>query len=302
MALPLEPLPLSSSDGPGSPWPFWSRTSFAGGDRIEAFLERLRNSIVEAGREAMATVEPSVLTLRGGRCDLPTNRNLLDPANPSRDLTDYNPANRHSVDDTFRVGRAVCRSDGVTIATLVNYACHPTTLAGESRLVSPGYIGRMREVVEGHSAGGPVHFLQGASGDLGPAVHYVDGPAVADPYGGRLRHAVLSTLLGMEAHGKALRYIGPVESGAPLAYWELCSYVAPRDVRYVVPSVGLPTKPRPRVAELGARFSRVRTIRGCAHTSSASGPLPASLRAKGRFRARSSRCGLERSCSVQSPT
>jgi hypothetical protein len=252
LALPLEHLLLSSSHSHGSPWPFRSRIAFAGGDRIEAYLESLRNSLIEAAREAMATAEPGVLTLRSGRCDLATNRNLLDPADPSRYLTGYNPANRHLVDDTLMVGRAVRRRDGVTIATLVNYACHPTTLGGENRLVSPDYIGRMREVVEGHSAGGPVLFLQGASGDLGPAVQYVDDPAVADRYGERLGHAVLSTLLGMEAPGKALRYIGPIESGAPLAYWEPRSYAVPRDARHVVESVGLPAKPWPTVAELDA--------------------------------------------------
>ena len=49
---------------------------------------------------------------------------------------------------------------------MVNYACHPTTLAWENTLISPDFPGAMREVVERATAA-PCVFLQGASGDLG---------------------------------------------------------------------------------------------------------------------------------------
>ena len=37
---------------------------------------------------------------------------------------------------------------GRTLGTIVNYACHPTTLAWQNTLVSPDYVGALREVVE----------------------------------------------------------------------------------------------------------------------------------------------------------
>ena len=77
----------------------------------------------------------------------------------------------------------------------------------------------MREVVEEHTGGAPCLFLQGASGELGPAHQYVGDPAVADQHGRRLGFSALSALEGMLPPGQALRYDGVVESGAPLAVW-----------------------------------------------------------------------------------
>ena len=51
-------------------------------------------------------------------------------------------------------------------AVIVNYACHPTTLAWDNRAISPDWIGAMRENVEA-AAGGICMFLQGASGGGG---------------------------------------------------------------------------------------------------------------------------------------
>ena len=56
---------------------------------------------------------------------------------------------------------------------LVNYACHPTTLAWQNTLVSPDFVGALREVVEEGTDGAPCLFLQGASGDLAPREQYV---------------------------------------------------------------------------------------------------------------------------------
>ena len=55
---------------------------------------------------------------------------------------------------------------------MVNYACHPTTLAWQNTLISPDYVGAMREVV-GSRHDAPCLFLQGASGDVGPRVGFV---------------------------------------------------------------------------------------------------------------------------------
>jgi hypothetical protein len=48
-----------------------------------------------------------------------------------------------AVDDTLLVGRIV-DSSGQHSATIVNYACHPTTLAVENDLISPDYLGALR--------------------------------------------------------------------------------------------------------------------------------------------------------------
>jgi hypothetical protein len=106
----------------------------------------------------------------------------------------------------------------VTVATLVNYACHPTTLAWENTLISPDYPGAMREVVEAVT-GAPCVFLQGASGDLGPREGFVGDPAVADRNGRQLGHAALAALEALPPPGTRYCYAGPVVSGATLGTW-----------------------------------------------------------------------------------
>src|SRR6185369_13887791 len=104
------------------------------------------------------------------------------------------------------------------LATIVNYACHPTTLAWENALISPDFPGAMREVVEG-TTGVPCLFLQGASGDLGPREGFVGDPAVADRNGRQLGHVALAALEALPPPGTRFEYEGPVISGATLGAW-----------------------------------------------------------------------------------
>ena len=73
----------------------------------------------------------------------------------------------------------IAADDGLTLGTVVNYACHPTTLAWQNTLISPDYVGALREVVE-RATEAPCLFLQGASGDLGPREGFVGDAEVAD--------------------------------------------------------------------------------------------------------------------------
>ena len=105
------------------------------------------------------------------------------------------------------------------LATLVNYACHPTTLAFENTLVSPDYPGAMRELIE-RETGAPCIFLQGASGDLGPREGFVGDVAVADRNGRQLGFAALAALEALPPAGTRFEYAGPVISGATLGIWK----------------------------------------------------------------------------------
>lgn len=57
--------------------------------------------------------------------------------------------------------------DGDTIATLVNFACHPVVLGPENLLISADYPGYFKAAVE-EALGGECLFLQGAAGDINP--------------------------------------------------------------------------------------------------------------------------------------
>ncbi|WP_314648675.1 hypothetical protein [uncultured Microbacterium sp.] len=182
-----------------------------GGELIPGYLDALTAAGVAAGREALAAARPGLVEWTTGRCALAAERELdLD----GRALVGFNPAG--AADDTVTIGRISV--DGVVCATLVNYACHPTTLAWQNREVSPDYVGAMREVVEG-ATGAPCLFVQGASGELAPREQYTGEVAVADRHGRSLGHAVLAAIDAMPAPGEELTLDGVVESGAPLAVW-----------------------------------------------------------------------------------
>ncbi|MBP9902264.1 MAG: neutral/alkaline non-lysosomal ceramidase N-terminal domain-containing protein [Verrucomicrobia bacterium] len=183
------------------------------------YLARLTASCVRGGREALANLEPATALFHHGHCALATQRDLPDPANPERFLTGFNPAG--VADETLLTARLFA-DDGRTLATLVNYACHPTTLAWENTLISPDYPGAMRELIESQTGGGPCLFLQGASGELAPAEQYSGDPQLADRHGRELGHAALATLAPLAAGCSHLQYDGPLESGAPLALWHAC--------------------------------------------------------------------------------
>ena len=68
----------------------------------------------------------------------------------------FNP--NGSSDDTVLLAR-VTGKDGRLLATIVNYACHPTTLAWQNTLISPDFPGAMRDVVE-REIPAPCIFLQ----------------------------------------------------------------------------------------------------------------------------------------------
>ena len=112
----------------------------------------------------------------------------------------------------------VIDGQGKNLAIIVNYACHPTTLAWDNTLISPDWIGAMREVIE-REEGGLCLFLQGASGDLGPREGFVGDTKVADRNGRQVGHAVLSALSSMPQPGTEYRYAGPVISGTAIGTW-----------------------------------------------------------------------------------
>jgi hypothetical protein len=190
------------------------RASLPGGDLIPPYLRHVEERVAELVNEALGKLMPAHIVYGTGRCNLAANRDFFDAAS-NQFVCGFNPAT--PADDTVLLAR-VTDSAGKLLATIVNYACHPTTLAWDNTLISPDYIGALREVVE-RETNAPCLFLQGASGDLGPVEGYVGDPAVADRNGCQLAYAALSTLAALPAGGTRFRYTGPVVSGATLGAW-----------------------------------------------------------------------------------
>jgi hypothetical protein len=191
-----------------------SRSDLPGGELITPYFAQLVAQVVDIVGQAQRALTPVTITYGSGRCNLAGHRDAWDEESRQW-VCGWNPAG--SSDDTVLLAR-VTDDHARTVASLVNYACHPTTLAWENTLISPDYIGALRETVE-QATGAPCLFLQGASGDLGPRDGYVGDTAVADRNGRQLAYAALSTLTALPPPQTTRHYAGPVLSGATLGTW-----------------------------------------------------------------------------------
>ncbi|KAA0993527.1 neutral/alkaline non-lysosomal ceramidase N-terminal domain-containing protein [Dyadobacter aurulentus] len=222
-----------------------------GGALIAPYLQTVISQTVLAINEALSSAKSGVLTWEYGTCNLASNRDLPQPEQ-NRFLVGFNA--EKIADDTLLVGR-VTDDQGKILATLTNYACHPTTLAWDNRLISPDFIGAMRELVETETQA-PSLFLQGASGDLSPAEQYSGDGKLADRYGRQLGYAVLATLESMLSPKSVLTYQRAVESGAPLAVWREEVGGVSNVFKINMIEIEYPLKPMPSLAELEAEWAK----------------------------------------------
>lgn len=220
-----------------------------GGELIRPYFDQLIESSIAAIKEALSVSQPATLTWQYGECNLAVNRDFPDPV-AERILTGYHPG--VPSDNTLLVGR-ISNEKGEVMGTLVNYACHPTTLAWQNKLISPDYIGAMRQLVETGTKA-PCLFLQGASGELSPPQQFTGSTQLADRYGRQLGYAVCSTLEAMEAAGQRLAYQGVVESGASLAMWEAEEIETSTVLQTEMVVVTFPLKDFPKYATLEAEW------------------------------------------------
>ncbi len=221
------------------------RTDFPGGDLIGPYLDSLPGAIAEAFNAARAVMGPVTLTYASTTCDMGCHRDFFDdqkgyfvcgfnpddaaalPLNVIRVTSAQSsphapreePRSLNAPQDKTSNERLVTRSVTSTLATIVNYPCHPTTLAWENTLISPDYVGALRETIE-RETGAPCLFLLAPCGDIGPKDGYVGDVSVADRNGRQVAFAALSALTGMPPAETDFRYRGPVFSGATLGAWD----------------------------------------------------------------------------------
>ncbi|MEO8495594.1 MAG: neutral/alkaline non-lysosomal ceramidase N-terminal domain-containing protein [Planctomycetota bacterium] len=191
------------------------RIELPGGDLIPQYLDDMASEVARLVRDAIAKSQPAAVGYGTGRCSLATNRDYFDVERGGY-VCGFNPDG--VADDTVVVAR-ITGDTGATLATIVNYACHPTTLAWDNTLISPDYVGAMREVVEQATAA-PCFFIQGASGDIGPREGYVGDVAIADRNGRQLGYAALSALEQLGPARQQFAYSGAVVSGATIGTWQ----------------------------------------------------------------------------------
>ena len=185
-----------------------------GGELIAPYLDLLLENTIKTVRRALAEMEPARVTFANTTCTMGAHRDFKDPAD-GRFVCGFNPSQKMSL--PVQVLR-VRTTDGRELGSLVTYPCHPTTLAWENSLISPDYIGAMREVIQ-LSSGVPCQFLLAPCGDIGPRHGFVGDPGIADSNGRQLGHSALSAWHSLDHTDGDFVYQGPVLSGATLGEW-----------------------------------------------------------------------------------
>ena len=216
--VPAQQIQVTLTHTHGSGWMSRQRSEFPGGELIGPYLDELCGKLASLAVEAGAKVQAATVVYGVGHCELAAQRDFFDKEK-GHAVCGFHPEG--VADHTVLIGR-ITTDEGEPLATLVNYACHPTTLAWDNTLISPDWVGAMRETVE-QAAGGLCVFLQGASGDLGPREGFVGDVSVAEKNGRQLGYAVLSALEGLPPVGTHYVYQGPVLSGTWIGTWK---YVA----------------------------------------------------------------------------
>lgn len=236
--IPATSVHIAVSHTHAAGWMSRSRSHLPGGDLIAPYLDFLLDEVTLLAVEAKEHIPPATIVYGTGRCSLAGHRDLFDEV-AGRFVCGFNPTG--SADDTLLVAR-VTKENDATLATVVNYACHPTTLAWDNTAISPDWIGAMREVVEGVT-NAPCLFLQGASGDLGPREGFVGDHAIADRNGRLAGYAALATLEAMPQGGTRFEYAGPVVSGTSIGTWKHVPHAPSEAWQWETITVELPYRP-----------------------------------------------------------
>jgi len=171
-------------------------------DPHNPYTRQIETKICELVVKAVREMRPARLSVASTIAPLNRNRQSKKPDAP--------------VDQTLTVAR-VEAADGTVLATLVNYAAHPTTLPAKLFEFSADYPGVMARRIESETRA-PCLFLQGASGDLSV------NAAGTDAMGEALAKAVLEltpmlkplTAKTLRASREEFTFRGTVELRDPL--------------------------------------------------------------------------------------
>src|SRR5207342_2134997 len=180
-----------------------------GRDMAVSYLDSLPERAASAVWQAQRNLRPVRVAGGAGTCDINVNRRFRSSDGDIVVGRNWDgPA-----DQTVRV----IRFDDLEekpVATILNYACHGTTMGWQTELFTPDFPGPARQVVE-REVGGRCLFLQGAAANLSPRRGFTGDCKV---------YRRLGTILGLEAAKIALNldtlprreeFRGVQPSGAP---------------------------------------------------------------------------------------
>ncbi|MBW3540839.1 MAG: hypothetical protein KY476_11260 [Planctomycetes bacterium] len=234
------------------------RSDLPGGELIGPYLDELPATIAAAIARAIEQVSPATATYGTANCAMAADRDYFDE-DLDRYVCGFNPDGAAGF--PVKVVRFTGESGGL-IATVVNYPCHATTLAWENTLISPDYIGALRETVERETSA-PCVFLPAPCGDVGPVVGFVGDVETAERNGRQAGFAALGAFEALPPPAHDFHYAGAVLSGATLGTWQHRPLSAKRSAaaatfRHEDVTIPLPLRDDlPTVVEAEAELSRL---------------------------------------------
>lgn len=193
------------------PYKSWIEKGY---DLVGPWFDDLARWCADAAREALANMQPVDVRVGRGDCRINVNRRCVAP-NGERFLgvNPDGPCDHEVIVVKFDTPA------GTPIATLVNYACHPTVMGPDNRLITPDYPGAMKRVVE-QAVGGRCIFLQGAAGNVGPVQGFQADPNVYRQLGAVLGHEVGKIALALTSVPSRVNFREVIPSGAPLGRYD----------------------------------------------------------------------------------
>ncbi|HEX4130238.1 MAG TPA: neutral/alkaline non-lysosomal ceramidase N-terminal domain-containing protein [Pirellulales bacterium] len=158
--------------------------------RIDAYTGQLIDKLVGLTGEAIAHLQPALVSRGQGCCTVAVNRRT----NPRNDVPQVRERGQLRGPSDFDVPLLAVRgADGKLLAVAFGYACHPTTLPVDYQF-SGDYAGYAQAAIEAAHPGAIALFWAGCGGDQAPRPR--DTVELAQHYGGRLAVAVDEVLAG----------------------------------------------------------------------------------------------------------
>jgi neutral ceramidase len=212
--IPSSHILFSCTHSHSGPNTFRLATISEGLDMALSYMETLPTRVAGAVWQAQQNLRPVRCGAAAGSCDINVNRRLRLADGRIVVGRNWNGP----VDPTVRVVR-FDDLDENPVATILNYACHPTVVGWQNHLFTPDFPGMAKKVVE-QEIGGTCLFLQGAAGGIGPRRGFT---------GDLKTYRRLGKILGLEASRVAAmietlprheKFTGVLESGTSIALYE----------------------------------------------------------------------------------
>ncbi len=223
-----------------------------GSEMVEPWFHSMAPASAKAVAEAIARIVPVRADSGTGHCEININRRPI--SSDGKVFTGRNPDG--FVDHEVLV-TAVDDLDGNPVATLVNYACHPTIMGPENKLITPDFPGPVRETVES-VVGGICLFLQGAAGNQGPIEGFTGDTSIYRRLGKQLGVEAARVRLTIDPIPREEKLEEILPSGADLGIYTFNQSGESDDTLGLIEtSASLPIKEMPPESEVQANFDRI---------------------------------------------